>query len=41
MLNTASFEQNISKIASGLTSQRQPKGGAENGSDGGSVWLCW
>lgn len=41
MLNITSFEQNTSKIASGVTSQRQPTGGAENGNDWGSAWLCW
>lgn len=39
-LNTTCFEENISGTGSGNISQKQPKGGAENGNDCGGACFC-
>jgi len=41
MLNITDFEENISKTASGMISQGQPKGGAEIGNDWGRAYFTW
>lgn len=41
MLNITDFEESISKTASGMISQRQPKGGAGNGNEWGGACFTW